>query len=123
MALAVRVAVCAELTGATVAVNVALLAPAATVTEPGTVTLELLLERLTANPPVAALAFSVTVQLSVPAPVMELPEQLSALSTGTPDPLRLITVDVPLEELLVRVTEPDAAPAAVGSNWTVRVAV
>jgi len=45
--------------------------PAATVTEAGTVTDELLLARLTVNPPVAAAAFRVTVQLSVPAPVKD----------------------------------------------------
>jgi len=38
-------------------------------------------------------------------------------------PLRLITVEVPLEELLVRVNEPLAAPAIRGSNCTVSVAV
>ena len=68
-ALAVRVAVCAVLTEEIVAVKLAVVEPAATVTEAGTVTDELLLARLTVNPPVAAAAFSVTVQLSVPAPV------------------------------------------------------
>jgi len=122
-ALAVRVAVCAVLTDETVAVNVALLAPAATVSVAGTVTALLLLARLTVNPPVAAAAFRVTVQLSVPAPVNDPLAQLNALSTGTPVPLRLTTVEVPLEELLVRVSEPEAAPAVVGSNSTLSVAV
>jgi len=49
--------------------------------------------------------------------------QLSPLSTGTPVPLRLTTVEVPLEELLVNVSEPEAAPAVVGSNCSVSVAV
>ena len=98
-------------------------APAATVTLAGTVTAELLLARLTTNPPLAAAAFRVTVQLSVPAPVIDPLVQLNALNTGTPLPLRLITVDVPLEELLVKVNEPEAAPAVVGSNCTVNVAV
>ena len=97
--------------------------PAATVTEAGTVTDELLLARLTVNPPVAAAAFSVTVQLSVPGSGDEPLVQLSALSTGTPVPLRLTAVEVPLEELLVRVSEPETAPAVVGSNCTVSVAV
>jgi hypothetical protein len=123
LALAVRVAVCAVLAEETVAVKVAVVEPAATVTEVGTVTDELLLARLTAKPPVGAAAFRVTVQLSVPAPVIELLAQLSALSTGTPVPLRLTTVEVPLEELLVMVSEPEAAPAVVGSNCTVSVAV
>jgi hypothetical protein len=97
--------------------------PAATVTEAGTVTAVLLLARATVNPPLAAATFSNTVQLSVPAPVIDPLAQLRALSNGTPDPLRLTTVDVPLEELLVSVSVPEAAPAAVGSNCTVRVAV
>jgi len=122
-ALAVRVAVCAVLTDETVAVNVALLAPAATVSVAGTVTALLLLARLTVNPPVAAAAFRVTVQLSVPAPVNDPLAQLNALSTGTPVPLRLTMVEVPLEELLVMVSEPEAAPAVVGSNSTLSVAV
>ena len=91
-------------------------APAATVTLAGTVTAELLLARPTANPPLAAAAFKVTVQLSVPAPVNDPLLQLSPLSTGTPLPLRLITVEVPLDELLVRVSWPVAAPAVLGSN-------
>jgi hypothetical protein len=123
LALAVRVAVWAVVTEETVAVKAAVVAPAATVTVAGTVTDELLLARLTANPPVAAAAFTVTVQLSVPAPVIEPLVQLSPLSTGTPVPLRLTPVEVPLEELLVRVSEPEMAPALVGSNCTVSVAV
>ncbi len=123
LALAVRVAVCAVLTEETVAVKVAVVEPAATVTEAGTVTALLLLARLTVNPLVAAAAFRVTVQLSVPDPVNEPLAQLSALSTGTPVPLTLTTVEVPLEELLVNVSEPEAAPAVVGLKCTVSVAV
>ena len=123
LALAVRVAVCAVLTEETVAVKLAVVAPAATLTVLGTVTALLLLARLTENPPVAAAAFRVTVQESVPAPVKDPLVQLSALSTGTPVPLRLTAVEVPLEELLVRVSEPEAAPAVVGSNLTLSVAV
>lgn len=111
------------LTAAIVAVKPPVVVPAATVTLAGTVTAELLLARLTANPPLAAAAFKVMVQRSVPAPVIDPLVQLSALSTGTPLPVRLITVDVPLEELLVIVSEPEAAPATVGSNCTVNVAV
>ena len=108
----------------TVAVKVALEDPAGTVTEAGTdASVLLLLVRLTAKPPVGAAAFSVTVQLSVPAPVIEPFAQVSPLSTGTPVPLRLTTVDVPVDELLVKVSEPAAAPEVAGSNTTVRVAV
>jgi hypothetical protein len=46
-----------------------------------------------------------------------------ALNTGVPVPLRLTSVDVPPEELLVIASEPVAAPATVGSNCTVSVAV
>jgi hypothetical protein len=110
-------------TADTVAEKLPVVDPAATVTEAGTVTAVLLLARVTANPPLAAATFSVTVQLSVPAPVIDPLVQLSPLNTGTPVPLRLINVEVPLDELLVRVNEPLAAPAIVGSNCTVSVAV
>jgi hypothetical protein len=92
------------LTEETVAVNVVVVEPAATVTEVGTATDELLLARLTAKPPVSAAAFRVTVQLSVPDPVNDPLVQLSALSIGTPVPLRLTMVEVPLEELLVSIS-------------------
>jgi len=122
-ALAVSVAVCAVLTAVTVAVKLALVAPAATVTVAGTVTAELLLARFTAKPPVAAATLTVTVQLSVPAPVIEPFVQLSPVSTGTPVPLNATVVVVPVDELLVSVNDPLAAPATVGSNCTVSVAV
>jgi hypothetical protein len=122
-ALAISVAVCAVLTAVTVVVKGALVEPAATVTEAGTVAAVLLLARLTTNPPVAAAAFSVTVQLSVPAPVIEPLEQVSPVNTGTPAPLRLTAVDAPVDELLVTVNVPEAAPAVVGSNCTVKIAV
>jgi hypothetical protein len=111
------------LTDKTVAVKMAVVAPAATVTEAGTVTAELLLARPTANPPLAAATFSVTVQLSVPALVIDPLVHVNPLNRGIPNPLRLTTVDVPFDELLVKVSEPAAAPAAVGSNCTVIVAV
>jgi len=111
------------LTDKTVAVKLAVVAPEATVTDAGTVTAELLLARPTAKPPLAAAAFSVTVQLSVPALVIDALLQLKPLNTGTPLPVRLITVEAPLDELLVKVSEPVSAPADVGSNCTVSVAV
>jgi hypothetical protein len=124
-AVAVNVTVAAVLTEEIVAVKVALDDPGATVTEAGTETSEvLLLVRLTTTPPVAAAAaFSVTVQLSVPVPVIEPVTQLNPVSTGTPVPLRLTTFDVPVDELLVSVNDPDAAPDVAGSNCTVSVAV
>ncbi len=50
--------------------------------EPGTAIAELLLVRLTLNPPLGAAAFSVTVQTSVPAPVIDPLAQVSPLNTG-----------------------------------------
>src|ERR1700677_57847 len=102
-----------------VAVKLAVVAPAATVTLAGTLTTESLLVRLTAKPPLAAGVFNVTVQLSVPAALIDPLAQLNPLSPDMPLPLRLITVDAPLEELLARVNEPEVAPATVGSNCTV----
>jgi hypothetical protein len=122
-ALAVRVTACAELTADTTAVKLPVVDPPATITEAGTMTAELLLARLTAKPPPAAAAFRVTVQLSLPAPVIDPLVQLSPLNTGTPEPLRLIKVELPLDELLVNVSWPVAAPAVAGSNCTVSVAV
>jgi hypothetical protein len=122
-ALAVRVTFCDVLTELTVAVNPALVCPAGILMEAGTVTAELLLERPTVKPPLAAAVFSVAVQLSVPAPVMEPLEQVNPVSTGTPVPLNVMEVVAPVDELLVRVSDPEAAPATVGSNCTVSVAV
>jgi hypothetical protein len=87
-----------------VAVNPALAAPAGTVTELGTVTAGLLLDRFTIRPPLGAEVVSVTVQASVPDPVMAPLLQDSALSAAgaaVPVPLRLITAELPVEELLV----------------------
>ena len=101
---AVNVTDCEEVYAETVAVNPALVKPDATVTEAGTDTVELLLDRFTLYPLLGAAALNVTVQASVPAPVIEPLVQLSPLSTGTPVPLRLIRVEDPLEELLVIVS-------------------
>jgi hypothetical protein len=125
-AVAVRVAVCAVVTEATVAEKATLVALAGTVTVAGRVTETLLLERLTLSPPVPAAALRVTVQTSVPAPVIEALMQLSALSApgvAVPVPLRLITADGFVEELLARESAPVTAPMAAGSKLTVSVAV
>jgi hypothetical protein len=76
------VAVVAVLTADAVAVNVADVAPAATVTEAGTVTAVLLLANVTGSPAVPAAAVSVTVQESVPAPVIDALVHDSALSAA-----------------------------------------
>src|SRR5580692_9079390 len=79
---AFRVTVCAVVTAETVAENMTLVAVAGTVTEGGTVTAVLLLDRATLTPPLPAAALSVTVQESVPAPVIDEFTQDSALTTG-----------------------------------------
>jgi hypothetical protein len=120
--LAVSVAVCAVLTAEMVAEKLALVAPEATVAEDGTVTAELLLDKPTANPPLAAAALTVTVHASVPDPVIDELVQENAVSTGTPVPLKATVDEAPPEESLASVSCPVTAPAAEGSNWTVRVA-
>ncbi len=80
----VSVAVCADVTADTVAVNPAVVALAATVTDVGTLTAALLLARPTAMPPLGATAAKVTVQASVPLPVTEVLAQESPLSAGAP---------------------------------------
>jgi hypothetical protein len=125
-ALAVSVTGCADVTDDTLAVNPALVAFAETVTVAGTVTAVLLLARLTLRPPLAAAEVSVTVQLSLPDPVIEALLQVSALNaagTGVPVPLRLITAVPLVQELLWIVSCPVAAPVAVGSNRTCSVTV
>ena len=123
---AVKVAASAVVTEEMVAEKAALVALAGTVTVAGRVTAALLLESLTLSPPLPAAELRVTVHASVPEPVVEPLEQESALSvpgTTVPVPLRLITANGFVEELLVRVRAPVAAPVVKGSKWTVRVAV
>jgi hypothetical protein len=106
----------------------ALLAPAATVTETGTVTAVLVDERLTLIPPLGAGALRDTVQASVAAPVMDPLAQANPFNAGTEDavpvPLRMTAAEVPVELLLllVMVNWPVTAPAAVGSNVTLKTA-
>ena len=86
-ALAVSVTACAVVTDDTVAVNPALVAFAGTTSVAGTVTAALLLARLTLKPPLPAAAVSVTVQLSLPDPVIDALLQESALNAaGTARP-------------------------------------
>ena len=120
---AVNVADWGVVTGEAFAVKFALLAPAATVTEPGTLTNGLLLTRLTTNPPLGAAAFNVTAQLSATEPVIDELTQVTPFNTGTPVPLSPTTIELPLEELLARDSCPAAAPEAAGSNCTLRVIV
>ena len=125
--LAVSVTACEELTEETVAVNAALVAPAGTVTVPGTATEALLLARLAVIPAAGAAPLSVTVQLSVVGPISEPLAQLNELKVGVlaavPIPLRPTTVVPPLEALLVIANWPVDAPAAVGEKLTLKLYV
>jgi hypothetical protein len=88
-----------------VAVKLAVVDPAATVTEAGTVTAVLLLARFTAKPPLAAAAPSVTVQLLFPAPVTATWSQLKELNSG--EFAALPAVPTPLSPI---VSVPSAVP-------------
>ena len=81
-ALAVSVTACAVETDDTVAVNPAVLALAGTTTVAGTVTDALLLVTDTLKPPLPAGPLSVTVQASLPAPVIDALLQDTALKIG-----------------------------------------
>jgi hypothetical protein len=70
-------------TAATVAVKVAELAPAATVTLAGTVTLEFPLVSVTCLPPAGALPLRPTVQVELPGAVTEDGLQLKVLGCKT----------------------------------------
>jgi hypothetical protein len=106
-ALAVRVTACAVVTEDTVAVNPAVVAFAGITTVAGTVTAALLLVRPTLKPPLPAAALSVTVQVSLPEPVIDPLLQdnpLNAPDPAAPVPVRLITAVPLVDELLWIVT-------------------
>jgi hypothetical protein len=79
---AVNVTFCVAPTDSTFAVKDVLVAFAGTVSEAGTVTPGLLLERVTLNPPLGAAALSVIVQESLPETVMEALAQESVLNAA-----------------------------------------
>jgi hypothetical protein len=79
-ALAVRATAWADATDSTLAMNPTMLALAGTINMAGTVTAALLLARLTAWPPLPAGVISVTVQGSLPDPVMNALLQANALT-------------------------------------------
>jgi hypothetical protein len=102
-ALAVRVTDCAVVTEVTVAVNPALVALAGTTTVAGTVTAVLLLLSPTLTPPLPAAELSVTVQLSLPAPVSDAllqDTELNVPATAVPVPLSPISAVPLVDELL-----------------------
>ena len=121
-AVADRVAVCAEVTAETVALNPALVAFAGIVTVEGTLTAGSALERLTVSPVPDGAALRLTRHESVPDPVMDVLLQVSPVSAGTPVPLRVTAVLGLVEELLVNVSCPVTAPETVGWNCRLSVA-
>jgi hypothetical protein len=65
-----------------VAEKLAVVAPATAVTDDGTVTAAVLLDKLTDWPPAPAAALSVTVHVSVPAPVIDAAAQVTPMTVG-----------------------------------------
>lgn len=105
------------------ATNVALVAPDGTVTEAGTLMALLLLATLTTRPVLGAAAVNLTVQLSVPAPIMEVLEQLNdereAVPEVDPFPCSLTVLDevvCTLERLsVVKLRVPVVSPVVLAS--------
>lgn len=113
---AVTVALCAVVTEAMFAVNVALLAAAGTITDAGTVTKLLLLPRLTLTPPMGAEPDKLTVHRSASDPVIEVllhEIPLTVGATNVPVPLR---PTVAVEALLAIVSCPVTVFVADGAN-------
>ncbi len=101
------VAVCAVLTQPTVAVKLAPLPPAATLTDAGTTTDRLLLDKATLTPSIGAALLNVTVQTFVPDPVIDELVHERAINPGiltVPVPLRLTTATGLLDALLLTVS-------------------
>jgi len=106
--LAVSVTACADVTDDTLAVNPALVAFAGTANVAGTVAAALLLARLTLKPPLPAAVVSVTVQLSLPGPVIDALLQESALNAPSVVPVAV--------ELTTAVPQPDSATTRLQTN-------
>jgi hypothetical protein len=121
---AVIVAVCDELTDATAAVKLTLVEDAATNTEAGSVTAELLLARVTARPPAGAAEVKLTVQVSEPGPVRDglVHDTLLTAAGATATAVRFITA-VPCEELLAIVRTEAKVFACAEVNCRFNVAV
>ena len=128
LAVAVNVTDCAELTANAFAVKLTLVALAGTVTDDGTVTAALLLERFTIIPPLGAELLNVTVHASVPAPVIDALLQESALNVDEfekeADPLPCsFAVAERLEEGVIMLNCPVISVAALGLKCTFRLSV
>lgn len=82
----------------------------------------LLLLRATTVPPLGAAALRVTVHASLPAPLIDELAQESEPGVVIPVPLRLTFAVGFVDEVLLMVSCPLAAPLTVGSNCTESVA-
>jgi hypothetical protein len=93
-----------------VAVKVAVVAEAATVTLAGTVRLALLLVKVTLDPPAGAAPLKVTVQVLVPAPVNDvgLQVRLLGVTAGT-----VTSTTPPVAEVVIGMAPVDAETALV----------
>jgi len=103
---AISVTVCEVVTADTLLTKLALVAPAATVTEEGTVITLLLLARVTDTPVEGAAEVRVTVQLSVPAPIIEELAHFSPdnVAEEAPLPCSLTVLDELVKVLLIALT-------------------
>jgi hypothetical protein len=120
------------LTAAAVAVNAALVAPEATVTEAGTVTLPLRLDKLTKSPPLGAAAVRLTMHVLVPAPVSDAGLQLipagTTVTVGTTTaiapPVAVAGIESPVREATTTFVIPIGTDAAegIGDNVAVTLA-
>ena len=114
--LAVNVAFVSLATVAAVAVNVAVVAPTATVTDPGTLAAPLSLDNATLAPPVGAAALRVTVQLLVPgvATVAGVQLRLAGCTNGL-SVMVAVRLTPPAEAVIVAVVEPATVPAVAAN--------
>ena len=92
---AVMTAVWLDDTALAVAVKLAVVAPAGTVTEAGTARAELLSERLTVVPPLGAACDKVTVQLIFPGGVNEVGVHVRLVSAATPVRFSVVLLEPP----------------------------
>jgi hypothetical protein len=116
---AVIVTVVAEVTAEALALNVAVVCPASTVTVPGTVTEALLADSVTAVPPVGAAAFSVTVQTLVPAPFRLAGLQLMLVSEIEANRDRDVVLDTPPKDAVTVTVVAEVTAEALALNVAV----
>ncbi len=127
---AVKLADCIELTADTVALKLAVVALAGTVTVAGTLTAALSLVRPTLCPPLPAAPLNVTVQASVPEPVMDTVLHENALNVIVgdaavflPTPCNLTEAVGLVVELLVMAISPVEVLSEFGLKCTLKLIV